>query len=231
MVSICSVGAGRSRRAALRQFSTVALRGFVVTIALAVGLLLLVERLLPSASALTLPVRVVDRTARLTAEGPAPDRYPYSTGARPLALDANGFVVGECTSFAAWWLNAHHFPLAVLTVGPGGTGSFLNASTWDTAARSAGFRSGQLPVVGAVAQWHDDERSVSRNPGGREWTFVAGKSGHVAVVTAVLPDGQAEWVEYGWKGRPVLHRGRGWAPRYLYLGVPAPAGPQRAVPR
>jgi len=40
----------------------------------------------------------------------------------------------------------------------------------------------------------------------------------------VLPDGRAEWLEQGFAGRPALHRGTGFAPRYLYLGVTPPAG-------
>jgi len=191
-------------------------------VALVLAALVLAECVLP-ATALTLPIRVVDRGTRLAASGPAPTRYPYRTSAGRIALDANGFVVGQCTSFVAWWLSVHHFPLAVVTVGPGGTGSFLNASTWDQAAKAAGFAVGRIPVVGAIAQWHSNEHTASRAADGRSWTFAAGEPGHVAVVTRVLPDGQAEWVEYGWRGRPVLHAGRGWAPRYLYLGVGPPA--------
>lgn len=213
----------RSRRGHLR-------RALLASVVLLASLLLLAERLLPAADALTVPLRVVDRGTRLSEAGPAPTQYPYRPGSNPLALDANGFVVGQCTSFVAWWLGAHHVPLAVLTVGPGGTGSFLNASGWDTAARTAGFHVGQRPVVGAVAQWHAGERSSSRDSDGRQWVFAAGEPGHVAVVTAVLPDGQAEWVEYGWQGRPQLHEGHGWAPRYLYLAVTPPSVPDQATP-
>jgi surface antigen len=213
----------RSRRGHLR-------RALLASVVLIASLLLLAERLLPAADALTVPLRVVDRGTRLSEAGPAPTQYPYRPGSNPLALDANGFVVGQCTSFVAWWLGAHHVPLAVLTVGPSGTGSFLNASGWDTAARTAGFHVGQRPVVGAVAQWHAGERSSSRDSDGRQWVFAAGEPGHVAVVTAVLPDGQAEWVEYGWQGRPQLHEGHGWAPRYLYLGVAPPSVPDQATP-
>lgn len=203
------------------------LRAVLACVILVAGLLLVAERLLPAADALTVPLRVVDRGARLSDGGPAPTQYPYRPGSNPLALDANGFVVGQCTSFVAWWLGAHHVPLAVLTVGPRGTGSFLNASIWDTAARTAGFAVGRRPVVGAVAQWHAGERSRSRDSDGRWWLFAAGEPGHVAVVIGVLPDGQAEWVEYGWQGRPQLHEGHGWAPRYLYLGVTAPSVPDQ----
>jgi surface antigen len=202
----------------------------VASVVVLVGLLLVAERVLPAADALTVPLSVVDPGTRVSGRGPAPTRYPYRPGANPLALDAKGFVVGQCTSFVAWWLGARHVPLAVLTVGPRGTGGFLNASTWDTAARTAGFSIGRQPVVGAIAQWHAMERSPSRDGDGREWTFTAGEPGHVAVVIAVLPDGQAEWAEYGWKGRPELHEGHGWAPRYLYVGVSPPSAPGQPVP-
>ena len=225
-LSVDASSRGRPRRRYLWR----ALQALTVALALLIGLVLAAERLLPAADALTVPVQVVDRATRVSAAGPAASRYPYRIGSNPIALDSNGFVVGQCTSFAAWWLSAHHFPLAVITVGPGGTGSFLNASTWDTAARTAGFRVGDVPVVGAIAQWHAGERSVSRDPDGRQWLFAAGEPGHVAVVIAVLPDGQAEWAEYGWKGQPVLHVGRGWAPRYLYLGVAPPSTPGPPAP-
>jgi surface antigen len=216
---------GKSPRSLPRRL----LRTALLSVAVLLGLLLLAEGVLPAAAAFSLPVRVVKGHTRLTEAGPAATQYPYRSGASPFALDPNGFVVGECTSFVAWWLGAHRFPLAVITVGPRGTGSFLNASSWDTAARTAGFAVGRVPVVGAVAHWQAGERSHSRDPDGRRWESLAGRSGHVAVVVAVLPDGQAEWVEYGWKGKAVLHRGRGWAPRYLYLGVTPPSSPAEPV--
>lgn len=152
---------------------------------------------------------------------PAQD-YPYQRPERGLALDPNGFVVGQCTSFVAWWLTAHGVPLAVITRGPGGVGTFLNASGWDSAARAAGFQVGTVPVVGAVAQWHAHESSERRDPSGGTSQLVAGAPGHVAVVTAVRPDGQAEWLDMGWAGQSGVHVGHGTAPRYLYLGVTPP---------
>jgi surface antigen len=216
---------GSHRLSGPRRWSRRLLRLAVVTVVLLTGLLVLAEGVLPAAHALTLPIRV-DRNARLTATKVDPTRYPYRVVPGRVSLDAAGFVVGQCTSFVSWWLEAHHVALAVLTIGPGGTGSFLNASTWDQAARAAGFTVGTVPVVGAIAQWHSNEQTASLATNGIRWTFQAGETGHVAVVTAVLPDGEAEWLEYGWHGQPVLHSGRGWAPRYLYVGV-APPGSVR----
>lgn len=174
------------------------------------------------AGALPTPVRVAPAGAQLVLGGSLPTDYPYRAGLAP-SLDAYGFVVGQCTSFAAWWLNAHGLPFGVITIGPGGTGRFLNASSWAGAARSAGFSVGARPVVGAVAQWTAQEPSFRMGDDGAVRLITAGPPGHVAVVTRVLPDGQAEWVEYGWGGRPSLHLGRGHAPRYLYLGVQPPS--------
>lgn len=176
---------------------------------------------------LSLPVRVAGARARLVLPGVGAAGYPFAEARVPLALDPYGFVAGQCTSFAAWWLNAHGVPLAVITVGPDGPGSFLNASTWDRAAQAAGFRVGRVPVVGAVAQWHAGERSAHSTPVGGRREMAAGSSGHVAIVTAVLADGEAVWEEYGWHGAAQLHVGHGWAPRYLYLGVaPRSGGPR-----
>ncbi len=179
-------------------------------------------QVLPSANAMTLPIRVAGSHPKLDPSGPKPSSYPFKAGLGPFTLDTFGFVVGQCTSFVAWWLNAHGVPMAVLTVGPHGTGSFLNASTWDAGAARAGFSQGSVPVVGAVAQWHAGERSLQRTADGSDVQVAAARTGHVAVVVAVLPDGEAQWVEYAWRGRATLHAGHGWAPRYLYLGVSPP---------
>jgi surface antigen len=82
-------------------------------------------------------------------------------------------------------------------------------------------------VVGAIAQWHSHERSARHEADGGTVVLSAGQSGHVAVVTAVMPDGQAQWVEFGWGAHPGPHTGFGKAPRYLYLGVDPPAGSTR----
>jgi surface antigen len=168
-----------------------------------------------------LPVRRPAADAVLSVAGPAATAYPYRTGALP-TLDAFGFVTGECTSFAAWWLNSHGVPLGVMTIGSGGVGWFLNASSWDTAARAAGYAVGSQPVVGAVAQFDAGEQYLRHDPDGVWRMGSAGDSGHVGVVTRVLPGGEVEWLDYGSGGRAELHQGRGFAPRYLYLGVEPP---------
>jgi surface antigen len=177
---------------------------------------------LPTANAGTipLPIRTPASGTRLATSGPPAAAYPFSVGGTP-ALDAYGFVTGQCTSFVAWWLNAHGYPFGVVTVGPAGPGWFLNASSWDIAAREAGYQVGSRPVVGAIAQWRANESS-RRNSGGRWSTVTAGATGHVAVVVRVLPDGQVDWLDYGWNGQPTLHHGTGFAPRYLYVGVVPP---------
>ncbi|HEY6797613.1 MAG TPA: CHAP domain-containing protein [Kineosporiaceae bacterium] len=179
----------------------------------------------PSAQAGRLPVLVRRVTPGLVlqAVGPAATEYPYRAGATP-GLDAAGFVIGQCTSFAAWWLNSRGLPFGVVTMGPRGAGWFLNASSWDAAARAAGFAGGSRPAVGAVAQWRAGESSRRRDPDGTWHLVSAGAAGHVAIVIRVLPDGQAEWLDYGFGGRAVLHHGFGFAPRYLYLGITPPRG-------
>lgn len=214
---LLSEPAGRHRRPA-SPFRRVA--GLLAgVLALAVGL----AYVLPAAAAgeLPVPVRVLREGTVMAATGPGGATYPFRGNGLTPTLDAYGFVSGECTSFVAWWLNSRGVPFGVVTVGPGGTGRFLNAGGWDAAAASAGFASGDVPVVGAVAQWHAGETS-DRVEDGELHRTRAGTEGHVAVVVRVLADGQAEWLEFGWHGEAVLHRGFGSAPRYLYLGVAPP---------
>lgn len=210
----------RARRGPLRWV----LRALSRTAALAVTAVLavlLAGFLGSGARALTLPVRVAGDAGLRLDRSVAAAAYPYDRRQAP--LDRFGFVAGECTSFAAWWLNAHGVPFGVVTVGPRATGRFLNASTWDGAARAAGWPVGDVPVVGAIAQWHAGETSTRERADGSPVTFVAGKPGHVAVVTEVFPDGTAQWQEYGWGGRAELNVARGTAPRYLYIGVAPPS--------
>ena len=193
-------------------------RRTLVAVVATVTALLLVGTLASGARAVGMPVRVAGGATQ-TGAGLAAVDYPYDRSRAP--FDEYGFVAGECTSFAAWWLNRHGVPFGVLTVGPRGPGRFLNASTWEDAARAAGWQVGTAPVVGAVAQWRAGERSQRLHADGTTATFVAGAPGHVAVVTKVYPDGTAQWVERGWGGLEEVHVGRGTAPRYLYIGVPA----------
>lgn len=179
----------------------------------------------PDARAIARPVALAGDAGQRAATSVDPAAYPWARARTPLdlPLDRYGFVVRECTSFAAWWLNTRGVPFGVLTVGPGGAGRFLNASTWESAARAAGWRVGDVPVVGAVAHWRAGEASRTTDAQGRPMRFRAGPPGHVAVVTAVRADGTAEWAEYGRDGTTGLAHGAGRAPRYLYIGVDPPA--------
>lgn len=207
------------RTAPLRALARGVRRTVLGTVA-TVTALLLVGTVASGARAVAMPVRVAGG-ATVGDEPVAAVDYPFDRSRAP--FDEYGFVAGECTSFAAWWLNRHGVPFGVVTVGPQGTGRFLNATTWDGAARSAGWQVGDRPVVGAVAHWRAGESSPRVRPDGAAARFVAGRPGHVAVVTKVYPDGTAQWVERGWGGLDRVHVGRGTAPRYLYVGVTPPA--------
>jgi surface antigen len=162
--------------------------------------------------------------ARRHSAGPGPvlGAYPWAGQWNPLALDPWGFVQRQCTSFAAWYLNAHGVPFAMRTRGPGGEGLFLGAGQWDSGARRAGFPVETTPVVGSIAQWRAGESSppvrVSQIPY-PDVALTAGGYGHVAVVAAVLRDGSVLVAEYdgGDRGFHLLHTR---APRYLYIGTP-----------
>lgn len=206
---------GRPGAAPLHRLARGVRRTAVVVVA-AVTSAVLVGTVASGARAVAMPVRVAGGAAVGDQRVPAVE-YPFDRSRAP--FDEYGFVAGECTSFAAWWLNRHGVPFGVVTVGPTGTGRFLNASTWDGAARAAGWQVGDRPVAGAIAQWRAGETSQRLRPDGSAVTFAAGRPGHVAVVTKVYPDGTAQWVERGWGGLDRVHVGRGSAPRYLYIGV------------
>jgi surface antigen len=156
--------------------------------------------------------------------GPSAEAYPLA-GQRGPALDPWGFVARQCTSYAAWYLNAHGVPFRVLTRGPGGEGLFTSARSWDRAAATAGFAVRSTPAVGSIAQWDPGESSPpapagDRSPAHHQHDVVtAGRYGHVAVVRRVLRDGAVVVSEYnGADGRFHVQVTR--APRYLYIGVP-----------
>jgi surface antigen len=165
-------------------------------------------------------VPLADARDRQLRPGPPADGYPFS-GDRGLALDPWGFVLRECTSYAAWYLNAHGVPFGLRTRGPGGDGLFTSAGDWDRAAAAAGFAVRSTPVVGSIAQW-DPRESSPAAPGPPASRFfrelTAGRFGHVAVVQRVLQDGSVVVTEYnGGDGR--FHVVVTRAPRYLYIGV------------
>ena len=162
---------------------------------------------------------VADARGHQLGAGPALDAYPLA-GERSLALDPWGFVVRQCTSYAAWYLNAHGVPFGLLTRGPGGEGLFTSAGSWDDAAAAAGFPVRSTPAVGAIAQWDPRESSpaVPAGDGGPPVVETAGRYGHVAVVRAVHDDGSVVVSEYD-GGDGTYHVRTTRAPRYLYIGV------------
>lgn len=176
-----------------------------------------------SAPPLPLPIRVATHVAYADARAAMtlPDPRGYPAAAAGL-LDASGYPTRQCTSFVAWALNSSGRPFAVVTVGPAGPGLFTNAATWDRGARQAGYVVATRPQVGTVAQWRGGETIERLLPDGTWEISIAGHVGHVALVTAVHADGTVSWEDYNSGGRHRLAVARGRAPRYLYIGMPAP---------
>ncbi len=127
--------------------------------------------------------------------------------------DRWGFVLRNCTSFAAWRLQERNRM-------PGFANDFRgehwgNADNWDDVARRLGYRVDAVPAIGAVAQTDD------------------GPAGHVAWVSAIGP-GTVTIEEYnyatpGGYGTRTVPVG---AFRYLHLDDVAPSplvGSDRAV--
>jgi surface antigen len=146
----------------------------------------------------------------------ARDDYPWRLS-RAAAPDAFGFTTRQCVSFVAWRLAQRGTRL------DNARERWGDARTWDDAARRLGHRVGRAPVVGAVAHWDAGERGPLYT-GGRtlRGTMVAGAYGHVAWVQHVHSDGSASVVHYNGAGTRNYSVSRVKAPRYLYVGVPAP---------
>lgn len=153
--------------------------------------------------------------------GPALSAYPYA-GARDDAIDPWGFIERQCTSYVAWYLNSHGVPFSRVTRGPQATAVFGDAARWDRAARLAGFTVTQLPSPGSIAQWRADEPSPEMPRGGQSIT--AAVHGHVAVVTAVYPNGLVDTVGYDGRTRSYT-RLRTVAPRYILFSPPVRSAP------
>lgn len=110
--------------------------------------------------------------------------YPWQ-GADPNQLSALRFYYRNCTDFAAWRLNKQagvtsapwRFTWSNLA-GPGGNG---NAIGWKDGAISRGYRVDNNPQVGSVAWWGASH---------------GGGLGHVAIVSAVNPDGSVNIEQY-----------------------------------
>ena len=102
--------------------------------------------------------------------------YPYSSIDEP---DAWGFLTRECTSYAAWYLNAVEGK-SFYNTRPG-QGSAWN---WPALAHDQGFTVSGNPQVGAAISWE---------AGGLTSAW-----GHVAIVEAVNSDGTIDVSEYNW---------------------------------
>jgi surface antigen len=83
----------------------------------------------------------------------------------------------NCTSYAAWALAANGYQVDWFVPGS------MDAWNWPNVAARRHIAVGRRPRVGAVAVWP-------------EW----GKFGHLAVVTAVHPDGRFDVSEYNRPG-------------------------------
>lgn len=102
--------------------------------------------------------------------------YPYGNpppSSRIDTPDAYGYLIGECTSFSAWWRSAHGNPV------PRNLG---NANTWGTRAASQGYNVNTLPSPGSVMVF----------------PYIGGY-GHVAIVNSVNGNGTVNISEYNWR--------------------------------
>lgn len=95
------------------------------------------------------------------------------------AAQSNTYPIGECT-----W--------GAKVVAPWVGNYWGNGGQWAASAAAAGFRTGSIPVVGAVASWND------------------GGYGHVAVVTAVESATRIQVSEANFNGRRYVANHRGW---------------------
>lgn len=91
--------------------------------------------------------------------------YPYGNLGMDSMVDPWGFYVRECTSYAAWYWNAHGRTWYNTQPGRG------SARYWPEIASTLGYSVGSTPAVGALMIWTN------------------GTYGHVAVVEAVYGDG------------------------------------------
>lgn len=102
--------------------------------------------------------------------------YPYA-GSTPDVPDAWGFYTRECTSYAAWWFNAHG--KAWYNTEPG-SGSAWN---WPALAADQGYSVSSTPREGAIVSWSNATFSPY---------------GHVAIVQKVYSDGSYDVSQYNW---------------------------------
>ena len=146
----------------------------------------------------------------------AGDDYPWRLD-QSWTADRYGFTKRQCVSFVAWRLAQRAHPLNNRTQHWG------HARDWDNASRRLGVGIGRTPVVGAVAQWNENDWSAWYGTATRPvGTMRAGAYGHVAYVERVHADGSVTVSHYNMGGTRSYTTARLKAPRYLYIGVRAP---------
>ncbi|HFI0257104.1 TPA: GBS Bsp-like repeat-containing protein [Streptococcus suis] len=105
--------------------------------------------------------------------------YTFQVAATQRYLERNTYPTGQCTwgakELAPW---VHNY--------------WGNANQWLNSAKSAGFKTGTTPQIGAIAVW------------------TGGIYGHVAVVTEVTSNTRIRVKESNYAGRQVLGDYRGW---------------------
>lgn len=123
----------------------------------------------------------------LEVSGPVQTSYSYNASASDNVVVntptnyGNSYPVGQCT-----W--------GVKEMAPWASNWWGNANTWAIYASAQGFRTGTVPVVGAIAVWD------------------GGEYGHVAVVTAVESTTRIQVSEcnYDGSGTQPIGNYRGW---------------------
>lgn len=134
------------------------------------------------------------------------DDYPYKNGDMN-GVDAWGYYIRQCTSFAAYRVNTngtrsgqryHNWYLGV---------NFGDAHTWDDRAREKGIPVSTTPAVGRIAQW---------NPG----VGGASSAGHVAYVAEVYSNDDILIEEYNWSygkygTRRITRYGGAWPSNFI----------------
>lgn len=166
---------------------------------------------------LVLLVTTVALTATTAGPASAEDDYPWRLD-DTRSTDAYGFTKRQCVSFVAWRLAQRSEVLDNRTQRWG------HARDWDNAARRLRHDIGSAPVVGAVAHWNPGETGglYTRGAARPNGSMHAGAYGHVGYVEAVHADGSATIAHYNMSGTRSYSTARVRAPRYLYVGVPAP---------
>lgn len=104
--------------------------------------------------------------------------HSFTPGDPSYVTDPFGFYYGECTGYAVWAVRNHTKYSDFRNDWKGA--HFGNANHWATAAKAAGLPVSSTPAVGDIAQ------------------TTAYRSGHVAYVSTVHPDGTFDVVEANW---------------------------------